>query len=154
MPQQPDISASLSQLVVGTICGGADGTSGITANPAVGNAFDQLVQLGASCNFEETWELIGCENHMQGRANNPDLGSQIQLSMEKAARYYNTLGCRSLALENADGGLANVKEKSLGAHAKSGHRKIYKLLKLGDQPPQGCRCLLGVVSDRQVQFGF
>ena len=68
--------------------------------------------------------------------------------MEKAARYYNTLGCRSLALENADGGLANVKEKSLGAHAKSGHRKIYELLKPGDQPPQGCRCLLGVVSDR------
>ena len=40
MPQQPDMSASLSQLVVGTICGGADGTSGITANPAVENAFD------------------------------------------------------------------------------------------------------------------
>ena len=40
MPQQPDTSASLSQLVVGTICGGADDTSGITANPAVGNAFD------------------------------------------------------------------------------------------------------------------
>ena len=68
--------------------------------------------------------------------------------MEKAARYYNTLGCRCFALENADGGLANVKEKSLGAHAKSGHRKIYELLKPGDQPPQGCRCLLGVVSDR------
>ena len=68
--------------------------------------------------------------------------------MEKAACYYNTLGCRSFALENADGELANVKEKSLGAHAKSGHRKIYELLKPGDQPPQGCRCLLGVVSDR------
>ena len=75
MLQQPDISASLSQLVVGTICGGADGTSGITTNPAVGNAFDKLVQLGASCIFEETGELIGCENHMQGRDINPDLGS-------------------------------------------------------------------------------
>ena len=91
MPQQPDMSASLSQLVVGTIYGGADGTSGITANPAVENAFDQLVQLGASCNFEETWELIGCENHMQGRDINPDLGSQIQLSMKKKPLVITTL---------------------------------------------------------------
>ena len=68
--------------------------------------------------------------------------------MEKAARYYNTLGYRSFTLENADGGLSNVKEQSLVAHAKSGYRKIYGLLKPGDQPPQGCRCLLGVVSDR------
>ena len=49
---------------------------------------------------------------------------------------------------NADGGLSNVKEQSLGAHAKSGHRKIYGLLKPGDQPPQGCVYLLDVVSDR------
>ena len=68
--------------------------------------------------------------------------------MEKAARYYNTLGCRSLALENADGGLSNVKEKSLGALAKSGYRKIYGLIKPIDQPPQGCRYLLGIISDR------
>ena len=68
--------------------------------------------------------------------------------MEKAAPNYNILGCRSFALENADGGLANVKEKSLGAHAKSGHRKIYGLLKPGDQPPRGCVYLLDVVSDR------
>ena len=74
--------------------------------------------------------------------------------MEKAARYYNTLGCRSFALENADGGLANVKEKSLGAHAKSGHRKIYGLLKPGDQTPQGGLYLLDVVSDKEVRFGF
>ena len=74
--------------------------------------------------------------------------------MEKAARYYNTLGYRNFALKNADGGLSNVKEKSLGADAKFGHRKIYGLLKPGDQPPQGCRYLLDVVSDRLIQFGF
>ena len=73
--------------------------------------------------------------------------------MKKAARYFNTLGYRSFALGNADGGLSNVKEKSLGAHAKSGHRKIYGLLKPGDQPPQVCGYLLDVVSDGEVRFG-
>ena len=68
--------------------------------------------------------------------------------MEKAARYYNTLGYRRFALGNADEGPSNVEEKSLGAHVKSGHRKIYGLLKPGDQPPQGCGYLLDVVSDR------
>ncbi len=67
--------------------------------------------------------------------------------MEKADRYYNTLSYRSFALGNADGGLSNVKEKSLGVQAKSGHRKIYGLLKPGDRPPQGYGYLLDVVSD-------
>src|SRR3546814_9199630 len=48
----------LSELVVGTICGGSDGTSGIAANPAVGRAFDRLVDAGAICIFEETGEMI------------------------------------------------------------------------------------------------
>ena len=53
-----------SELIVGTVCGGSDGTSGITANPAVGRAFDMLVEEGAACIFEETGELIGCEHIM------------------------------------------------------------------------------------------
>ena len=55
------------ELVVGTICGGSDGTSGITANPAIGRAFDRLVAEGAVCIFEETGELIGCEQVMAAR---------------------------------------------------------------------------------------
>ena len=52
---------TLSDLVVGTVCGGSDGTSGITANPSVGRCFDRLVEENATCIFEETGELIGCE---------------------------------------------------------------------------------------------
>ena len=64
----------LTDLVVGTICGGSDGTSGITANPVVGRVFDHLVAAGGTAIFEETGELIGCEHHMAGRAITPELG--------------------------------------------------------------------------------
>ena len=91
---------------------------------------------------------------MQGGAVDPDLGSQIQLSVEKATRYYSTLGYGSFALGNADGGLSSVEVKSLGADAKSGHGKIHGLLKPSDQHPQGDLYLLDVVSDGEVRFGF
>ncbi|WP_448579841.1 UxaA family hydrolase, partial [Thermaurantiacus sp.] len=53
------VPMAVSELVVGTICGGSDGTSGITANPAMGRAFDLLIGEGATGIFEETGELIG-----------------------------------------------------------------------------------------------
>ena len=71
----PRAPMAVEELIVGTICGGSDGTSGITANPAVGRAFDRLVAEGATCLFEETGELIGCEAIMAERAVTPELGA-------------------------------------------------------------------------------
>ena len=62
------VPMAVYELVVGTVCGGSDGTSGITGNPAAGRAFDMLVGEGAACIFEETGELIGCEHIMAARA--------------------------------------------------------------------------------------
>ena len=76
---------ALSELVVGTICGGSDGTSGISANPAVGRAFDMLIEDDATCIFEETGELVGCEFHMKRRAATPELGEEIVACVNKAA---------------------------------------------------------------------
>jgi altronate dehydratase len=53
-----------AELVVGTICGGSDGTSGITANPVVGRVFDRHVAAGGTDIFEETAELIACGSHV------------------------------------------------------------------------------------------
>ena len=69
---------AVDELVVGTVCGGSDGTSGITGNPAVGRAFDMLVGDGAACIFEETGELIGCEHIMAARAVTPELGARAR----------------------------------------------------------------------------
>ncbi|MBZ9966484.1 UxaA family hydrolase [Mesorhizobium sp. B292B1B] len=143
-----------SELIVGTICGGSDGTSGMTGNPAAGLAFDRLVRAGAACIFEETGELIGCEEIMASRAVTPELGVELRASVAKAAQYYATLGYGSFAPGNADGGLSTIEEKSMGAYAKSGSSPISGLIKPGDIPPSGGLYLMDVVPDGDVRFGF
>lgn len=154
MAQQTPVPMAMNELVVGTICGGSDGTSGITANPAVGRCFDHLVAEGAACMFEETGELIGCENIMAERAVTPELGRQIQDCVAKAERYYRTMGFGSFAPGNADGGLTTLEEKSMGAYSKSGASPISGLIKPGDRPPTGGLYLLDVVPDGEPRFGF
>ncbi len=150
----PTVPMAVSELVVGTVCGGSDGTSGITGNPAAGIAFDKLVAAGAACIFEETGELIGCEGIMAARAATPELAEELRQSVEKAARYYATLGYGSFAAGNADGGLTTIEEKSLGAYMKSGQSRISGLIKPGDIPPRGGLYLMDVVPDGEVRFGF
>jgi altronate hydrolase len=148
------VPMAASELVVGTVCGGSDGTSGITGNPAAGRAFDLLVRDGAACIFEETGELIGCEHIMAARAVTPALGQELEASVAKAARYYATLGYGSFAAGNAEGGLTTIEEKSMGAYAKSGASPISGLIKPGDIPPRGGLYLLDVVPDGEVRWGF
>ena len=148
------VEMAIDELVVGTICGGSDATSGLTANPAMGRAFDLLVADGAACIFEETGELIGCEHHMAARAATPELGREIITSVDKAARYYATMGHASISLGNADGGLTTIEEKSLGAYAKSGAAPIVGMLKPGDLPPAGGLYLLDMVPDGEPRHGF
>ena len=154
LAETPRVKMEVSELVVGTVCGGSDGTSGLTGNPAVGRAFDLLVQQGAACIFEETGELIGCEEIMAARAATPELGDELRASVAKAARYYATLGYGSFAPGNADGGLSTIEEKSMGAYAKSGRSTISGLIKPGDIPPRGGLYLMDVVPDGEVRFGF
>ncbi len=154
LAQAQTVPMDLSELVVGTVCGGSDGTSGITGNPAAGIAFDRLVAAGAACIFEETGELIGCEEIMASRAATPELGDELRASVAKAARYYATLGYGSFAAGNADGGLTTIEEKSLGAYMKSGQSPINGLIKPGDIPPRGGLYLMDVVPDGEVRFGF
>ncbi len=150
----PRVPMEISELVVGTICGGSDATSGLTANPATGRAFDLLVEAGATAIFEETGELIGCEHFMAERCTSETLGREVIASVEKAARYYRILGHSSFAPGNADGGLTTIEEKSLGAYSKSGRSPIAGLIKPGDVPPRGGLYLLDVVPDGEVRFGF
>jgi altronate dehydratase large subunit len=144
----------LHELIVGTICGGSDGTRGISANPAVGRCFDALVAANATCIFEETGELIGCETIMAERAITPELGAEIEACVAKAEHYYRVMGFGSFAPGNADGGLTTMEEKSMGAYSKSGSSPISGLIKPGDIPPAGGLYLLDVVPDGEPRFGF
>ena len=151
---QTTVPMALNELVVGTVCGGSDGTSGITANPAVGRCFDRLIENDAACIFEETGELIGCERIMASRAITPELGREIEACVDKAATYYRIMGYGSFAPGNAEGGLTTLEEKSMGAYSKSGSSPISGLIKPGDIPPRGGLYLLDVVPDGEPRFGF
>jgi altronate dehydratase large subunit len=144
----------VNELVVGTVCGGSDATSGISANPAVGRAFDMLVEQGAATIFEETGEMIGLEDVMSARAVTPELGHELKASVEKAAYYYKQMGHASFAPGNAEGGLTTIEEKSIGAYCKSGDSPISGLIKPGDIPRKSGLYLLDVVPDGEPRFGF
>ncbi len=150
----PRVEMGVEDLVVGTICGGSDGTSGISANPAVGRCFDRLIEQGAACIFEETGELIGCEHIMAERAVTPALGQEILRAVNKAEDYYRAMGYGSFAPGNAEGGLTTQEEKSLGAYAKSGASRIHGLIKPGDLTPGAGLYLMDVVPDGEPRYGF
>tara|TARA_B110000008_G_scaffold266910_1_gene293552 strand:- start:639 stop:1829 length:1191 start_codon:yes stop_codon:yes gene_type:complete len=150
----PMVDMEIGELVVATICGGSDGTSGISSNPAVGHCFDRLIEQQAICMFEETGELIGCEQIMAARAVTSELGEEIIRAVEKAESYYTVMGYGSFAPGNAEGGISTQEEKSLGAYAKSGDSKISGLIKPGDQPERSGLYLMDVVPDEDPLFGF
>jgi altronate hydrolase len=150
----PRAPLHVNELVVGTVCGGSDATSGISANPAVGRAFDMLVKQGAATIFEETGEMIGLEDVMSARAVTSELGHELKTSVEKAAHYYKQMGHASFAPGNAEGGLTTIEEKSIGAYCKSGDSPISGLIKPGDVPHRGGLYLLDVVPDGEPRFGF
>ncbi len=152
--QVPRQTMSISDLVIGTVCGGSDGTSGITGNPAVGRAFDMLLANGATCIFEESGELIGCEGHMMQRAATPLAKQAIEQAMRKAVRYYTTMGLGSFSDGNAVGGLTTQEEKSLGAYTKSGDSPIDGVILPTQRPDSPGLYLMDVVPDGEPRFGY
>ncbi|KQU49776.1 hydrolase [Sphingomonas sp. Leaf339] len=148
------VAMDRSELVIGTICGGSDGTSGITGNPAVGRAFDTLIDAGATCIFEETGEMIGCEGHMAERAASFMVADAIIASIRQAEHYYRAMGYGSFAPGNAEGGLSSQEEKSAGAYAKSGSRRIDGVILPAEQASAPGLYLLDVVPPGDPKFGF
>ena len=145
---------SFSDLVIGTICGGSDATSGITANPAVGLVFDELRDEGATCIFEEPGELIGCEYLLADRARDESLAFRLLETIRKAARYYEKMGHDSFSEGNGAGGLTTIEEKSLGSYCKSGSSRIDGIIYPGELPPVPGLYLMDVVPDGEVKWGF
>lgn len=150
----PVVNIQWSDLVIGTVCGGSDGYSGITANPAVGCTFDYLIDQGATCIFEEPGELIGCEQLLQDRAVTPELGVQLYNCIVKANNYYKQMGHDSFSAGNATGGLTTIEEKSLGSYCKSGSRPIQGLTYPGIQPISAGLWMMDVVPDGEARWGF
>ena len=148
------VPMDVSELVVGTICGGSDAYSGKTANPAVGRVFDRLVDEGATCIFEEPGELIGCEELLRARGATPETGDALATTVSKADAYYKKMGHDSISRGNFEGGLASIIEKSRGAYRKSGSRTISGIVKPGETPPARGLWFMDVVPDGEAKWGF
>ena len=154
LPDVPLVDFGWEDLMVGTVCGGSDATSGFTANPSVGRVFDKLIARGATCLFEEPGELIGCEHLMRERGATPEIGDQLFRCVRKADAYYKKMGHDSFSEGNAVGGLSTIEDKSLGSYSKSGTRPINGLLYPGDQPEGSGLYFLDVVPDGEPLWGF
>ncbi len=112
-----------SELVLALQCGGSDGYSGITANPALGAAVDILVRNGGTAILSETSEIYGAEHLLTRRAATPAIGQKlvdlIHWWEDYAARNGGELN-NNPSPGNKAGGLTTILEKSLGAAAKGG----------------------------------
>ena len=112
-----------SHLVLGLQCGGSDGYSGISANPALGAAVDLLVRHGGTAILSETPEIYGAEHLLTRRAVSQQVGekliARIKWWEEYTARNGNEMN-NNPSPGNKAGGLTTILEKSLGAVAKGG----------------------------------
>jgi len=112
-----------SHLMLGLQCGGSDGYSGITANPALGAAVDLLVRHGGTAILSETPEIYGAEHLLTRRAVSRDVGEKLLARIrwweDYTARERGEMN-NNPSPGNKAGGLTTILEKSLGAVAKGG----------------------------------
>ena len=124
-----------SELTVGLQCGGSDGYSGITANPALGIAVDTLVRHGGSAVLAETPEVYGAEHLLTRRAVSREVGEKLieRLSWwEDYAAAHNSNMNNNPTPGNKAGGLTTILEKSLGAVAKGGSTNLVGVYRYGE----------------------
>ena len=117
----------ISKLVLAENCGGSDGNSGITANPALGVAADELVRYGASVVLAETPEIYGAEHLLTRRAVTPQVAEKLLTRIRWWEAHARLHGCsidNNPSPGNKAGGLTNIYEKSLGAVAKGGQSPL------------------------------
>ena len=122
---------SVNNITLALQCGGSDGYSGISANPALGVAADMLVKQGGSSILSETPEIYGAEHLLINRANKQETADKL-IAKIKWWQHYTSINNSSMdnnpAPGNKKGGLTTILEKSLGAVAKGGNSILEDVL--------------------------
>lgn len=116
-----------AHITVGLQCGGSDGYSGISANPALGSAVDRLVRHGGTAILSETPEIYGGEHLLTRRAASTEVADKLLARIAWWERYTARNGMKmdnNPSAGNKAGGLTTILEKSLGAIAKSGTTRL------------------------------
>jgi altronate hydrolase len=128
-----------SHLKVGLQCGGSDGYSGITANPALGAAVDRLVACGGTAILSETPEIYGAEHLLTRRATSAAVADKLIARIRWWEAYCARMGAdmnNNPSAGNKAGGLTTILEKSLGAVAKGGTSNLVEVLEYAQQVEQ------------------
>jgi len=130
LPRVNDVrrrSLPISQLALAMNCGGSDGNSGITANPALGFASDELVRHRGTSVLGETPEIYGAEHLLTRRAVTREVGEKLIGFVhwwEDYAKKHGVTIDNNPSVGNKAGGLTTIYEKSLGAVAKGGQSPL------------------------------
>jgi altronate hydrolase len=125
----------VSHLRLGLQCGGSDGYSGITANPALGAAVDRLIAQGGTAVLSETPEIYGAEHLLTRRATSRAVGEKLIARIHWWEAYTSSTGSEmnnNPSPGNKAGGLTTILEKSLGAVAKAGTTDLVDVVEFGE----------------------
>jgi altronate dehydratase large subunit len=132
--------ADISELTIGTHCGGSDTLSGLTANPALGVASDLLVKHGGTVILTETPEMLGTEHILAIRAANEEIKERILQITHATEERLKSTGADIRGADpspgNIAGGLTTLEEKSLGAIRKGGTSSINQVIEYAERPQQ------------------
>jgi altronate dehydratase large subunit len=128
----------VAELIVGLECGGSDAWSGVTANPALGQAADRLVDVGATVVLAETPEIIGAEHLLAERAVDPAIAERLVRATATWEEHARRTGVDARGAQptpgNQAGGLTTIEEKSLGAIQKGGTSPLREVIDYGQAP--------------------
>ena len=134
-------AADTSELVVAMECGGSDATSGIAANPVVGDVCDRVVEVGGTGVISETPEFIGAEHIIADRCVDEEVRERLLGRIERRERMADLMGVDFRGAQpspgNQEGGLTTIEEKSLGAIAKGGKNPVRDVIPYGERLPVG-----------------
>ncbi len=129
------VTVPASHLILGLQCGGSDGYSGISANPALGAAVDLLVRHGGTAILSETPEIYGAEHLLTRRAVSREVGEKLIARIRWWEEYTRRNGNEmnnNPSPGNKAGGLTTILEKSLGAVAKGGTTNLVQVLEYAE----------------------
>lgn len=125
----------ISELIIGTECGGSDPTSGLAANVLIGELSDRLVELGSTSILSETTEFIGAEHILASRAKNDEVKERIYDIVHRYEKALQLVGEEvregNPSPGNIAGGLTTLEEKSLGCIHKGGHSVVNAVFDYG-----------------------
>jgi altronate dehydratase large subunit len=130
-------SIPISELILGTECGGSDSCSGMSANPALGEVSNMIIDAGGTSVLSETPEIIGAEHLIAARAVDERVAKKCYEVINRCEESAKALGVDMRGTNpspgNIDGGLTTIEEKSLGCIYKGGTRPLQAIIEYGEK---------------------